>query len=515
MAPSVVAERLRVAVVVPSLTVPAWMEWAIARVAGMVECDLAVVVARGDGASRPDAGRAVRLHRWADERVFGAPAALRPADLGPIAAGRAADSAGEPADVVVSFLPVERTAWDGPAPRHGVWAIAPLDDGAAEGLAARIREMQGRGGVAAVTLVAVGGGRVRTVARTGVAADPLSLGRTRDAAAWESARLVVRCLRAVARGDRLEPGADLAPPPAPPPAAAMAVHTVGTAVRGAAARGRSAWRREEWFVAVRERSADGRVRGPLRALPNPAGRYLADPFPIAVGDRHYLFVEDYRHAAGRAVISVCEAGPDGVWSPPRTVLARDHHLSYPFVFAHAGEIYMLPETDAAGRVELHRAVGFPDRWRLERVLLDGIAAVDATLHFQDDVVWLFAQVVQGHGDRGALHLYSAPALDGRFRPHPQNPVVTDPGSARPAGRLYRRDGVLIRPGQDGSRRYGGAVVLNRVDVLSPHEYRETSVGRIEPDWMPGIDGTHTSTFDSRFECRDGHRRARRLRRARR
>ena len=62
------------------------------------------------------------------------------------------------------------------------------------------------------------------------------------------------------------------------------------------------------------------------------------------------------------------------------MLERDHHLSYPFVFEHEGVVYMLPERGEAGRVELHRAVAFPDEWRLDRVLLDGLTAVDATLH---------------------------------------------------------------------------------------------------------------------------------------
>ena len=200
-----------------------------------------------------------------------------------------------------------------------------------------------------------------------------------------------------------------------------------------------------------------------------------------------------------------------MWSPPHKVLECDHHLSYPFVFEHERAIYMLPETGEAGRVELYRAVEFPDSWRLDRVLLDGLTALDATLHIEAGLLWLFANIVEGHGDKGELWLFSSRSLDGKWRPHPQNPIVTDPGTARPAGRLFRRGGVLIRPGQDCSRRYGEAVVLNRVDALSTTEYRETPVDRIEADWMPGIEATHTYTFDSRCECFDGYRRVRRLR----
>jgi hypothetical protein len=172
---------------------------------------------------------------------------------------------------------------------------------------------------------------------------------------------------------------------------------------------------------------------------------------------------------------------------------------------------MIPETGEAGRIELHTAVELPARWRLERVLLDGLTAHDATLHAGDDgTLWLFASIVEGPADPGVLHLFSAPALDAAWTPHPANPIVADPGRARPAGRLFRRGGELIRPSQDGSRRYGEAVVLNRVDVLTPTAYRETPAGRIDPNWMPGLVGTHTYTFDSRYECLDGGRRVRRF-----
>ena len=47
------------------------------------------------------------------------------ADVSSIAAGRTGLADIDALDVVVSFLPVERTAWAGPIPRHGVWAIIP------------------------------------------------------------------------------------------------------------------------------------------------------------------------------------------------------------------------------------------------------------------------------------------------------------------------------------------------------------------------------------------------------
>ena len=84
-----------------------------------------------------------------------------------------------------------------------------------------------------------------------------------------------------------------------------------------------------------------------------------------------------------------------------------------------------------------------------------------------------------------------------------NPVVSDVRRARPAGAPFRREGKLIRPGQDCSRTYGGAMSLNLVETLSVSDYREREVQRIEPDWYPRLRATHTINATERFVATDG------------
>lgn len=507
------------AVLIESFTMPEWVRWTVEQIDARDAFELTAVVLVTDrnGAPTRPPKRArhlmYRLYESIDATVFGPMDAMGDADLSLISPGRTTLADDDPLDVVVSFLPVDRMAWDGPTPRHGVWAIVPMDDGRPASAPRRFWDVRRRSATAATTLVALDDDAPKVIAEAFARADPLSVTRTRNAAAWTSAHLVLRTLRFLYRdGELVQQGEDVPDARSLPSPFVIARHAARTAIRGAVAKGQTAWRPPEWFVAVRRRAADGHAHAPVRALPNPAGRYLGDPFAIEVGGRHFLFVEDYSYTDGRAAISVSEAGPDDAWSPPRKVLECNYHLSYPFVFEYEGAIYMVPETGEAGRVELYRAVAFPYEWRLDRVLLAGLNATDATLHIEDDgLLWLFANVMEGHGDRGELWLFSSPSLVGEWRSHPRNPIVTDPGSARPAGRLFRRGNVLIRPSQDCSREYGEAVVLNRVDVLSPEEYHETAIGRIEPDWIPGVERTHTYTFDSRYECFDGYRRVPRLR----
>lgn len=490
--------------------VPEWVAWTIARIDSMEICDVeAIVQLPREPGSQPSPPVGYRLYERLDAWVFGPASAMRDSDLTSAHLRTRLPSA--PLDVIVSFMPTVRSKWPGPAPRHGVWAIAPADVGRRDPDPSRFWDVCTRRPRTVTEIVAMRDCHPEVLARASAPTDPLSVTRTRDAAAWASARLLVGTLDAIHRGDppiledhELQEAVD-----APTPGV-LTAQALRTAAGGTAAKCRKLWLLGEWFVAVRAKDPDGRVKEGVRALPNPPGCYLGDPFPIEMGGRHYLFVEQFSMADGRGVISVMEPQPDGSWSQPRPVLRRDHHLSYPFVFVYEGTPYMIPEAGDAGRIELYRAVDFPDRWELDRVLIDGLAAFDATLHVEDGLFWLFANVAESPGDPGELRLYWSRALDGEWQPHPVNPITRDAAGARPAGRLFRRAGALIRPGQDCSRRYGEAVVLHRVDVLSPTDYRETPVGRIEADWMPDIEATHTYTFDSRYECLDAYRRVRRL-----
>jgi hypothetical protein len=77
---------------------------------------------------------------------------------------------------------------------------------------------------------------------------------------------------------------------------------------------------------------------------------------------------------------------------------------------------------------------------------------------------------------------------------------------------FEVEGRLFRPAQDCSRRYGEAVVINRVDVLTPEAYFETPVARIAPDPAgPYPHGLHTVSAAGEWTLIDGKRERRSLR----
>lgn len=240
---------------------------------------------------------------------------------------------------------------------------------------------------------------------------------------------------------------------------------------------------DQWIILVGRRlgyqALDWRSLTPL--LP-PKDRYWGDPFPWRRGDCDHVFIEEKLYSTGRGRIVCLELDARGAIVSQQVALERPYHLSYPFLFEHAGELYMLPETAEQRSVELYRCTRFPDQWELVKHLLTGVYAADATLLEHAGRFWLFANVKEAGGSSlDALHLYSSDdLLRGDWQPHPRNPVVHDLASARPAGRIFLQDGRLIRPAQDSSRRYGYALKFQRILTLTETDYSEVTERAFTP-----------------------------------
>ncbi|MGY2047803.1 glucosamine inositolphosphorylceramide transferase family protein [Methylobacterium sp. JK268] len=239
-------------------------------------------------------------------------------------------------------------------------------------------------------------------------------------------------------------------------------------------------------------------------VPDDGRRFLADPFLIAHRGRTWLFCEEFPYATRTGIISACEIDADGVAGPMRPVLESGSHLSYPFVFAQDGEVWMIPESLAAGEVVLYRATAFPFGWQPERRLLDGIAAADATPILHEGRLWLFASLVgePGGSSWDALGLFHAPNLGAAFSAHPLNPVLVDAAAARPAGRMYRQGGRLMRLAQDCRARYGAATTVAVIDRLDPEGYAQTVTHRIAPPSSWNAAGLHTIDVGGGYEAID-------------
>jgi hypothetical protein len=185
------------------------------------------------------------------------------------------------------------------------------------------------------------------------------------------------------------------------------------------------------------------------------------------------------------------------------VLEKPWHLSYPSVFEHAGQVWMIPESSADRTVRLYRADRFPDRWVEEAILLSDIAASDATVIRHDGMFWMFAATRDDFGSwSDTLSLFHAPRLHGPWTPHPANPVLVDQAAARPAGAMVARNGRLWRPVQDCTAGYGCGIGLAEVTRLDREGFEQhvRFALHADPAW-PGR-RFHTLNRAGRLECID-------------
>lgn len=225
----------------------------------------------------------------------------------------------------------------------------------------------------------------------------------------------------------------------------------------------------------------------------PNGRFWADPFLVKHDGATWMFFEDYsfrRKKAGISCIRLTEEGYDGF----QEVLNLPYHLSYPFLFEHEGNLYMIPETAENRTVELWKCVEFSNRWEKLRTIFENVSAVDATLLKHDGRWWMFVTLDRsGLGDYGSeLFIYHTDdPIRGEWHRHAANPVLVDARRARMGGGFIRmRCGRLIRCGQKGGSTYGSGLVFLEVVKLTTDGYEERLVEEIGPGWRPDVVGIH-------------------------
>ena len=386
--------------------------------------------------------------------------------------------------------------------RHGVWSFHHGDNLVNRGGPAGFWEvMEGlpvTGSVLQILTEDLDNGRViyRSWSPT---ADRFSVKANRNNLYWKTAPFVLRKLKELAGGVHVSPPEnDLYRPYSNPlyrmpTNSEMLPRLTQLGGKYVASKFSAALYSDQWALAYRFRSGSSDPNNTLyrfKELLPPKDRFWADPFALQVGEHYYVFLEEYPYDTAKGHISILELDRKGVVSGPRKVLERDYHLSYPYVFEWNGSYYMIPETAANKTIELYRAKTFPFVWQLEKVLMTGVRAKDATLAEVDGTWWMFVSIAE-HSIPDELYLFSAPSPLGPWTPHRRNPVKSDVRGSRPAGALFEWNGEAYRPAQDSSGRYGYAISINRVVQLDHDQFKEEQVSTILPNWRRGLLATHT------------------------
>lgn len=237
-------------------------------------------------------------------------------------------------------------------------------------------------------------------------------------------------------------------------------------------------RKTAWTSAIFLRDS---VKLPLTGLPDylldsrqlfrspTAPHTRADPFVFSHRERTVVFYEtQVGDDPGR--IEAAEISPSRlILLGP--VLIEPFHLSYPAVFEVNGQLYLLPETQAAGELRLYRFRRFPDKIEFVRTLARGYYADPSPLLI-GGMLYIFATSERG------LELFMLHDVEtGTLRLHAASPITDERDLRRCGGLPFLIDGRLVRPSQAFKRIYGDDLTLLAIDAITPTDYRERVLAR--------------------------------------
>jgi hypothetical protein len=270
------------------------------------------------------------------------------------------------------------------------------------------------------------------------------------------------------------------------------------------------WKHDGWNIGIIDAPAEA-LLAPDRLPPiswlniRARNTFFADPFLIEERGTLYCFFEELPYRTNRGVISYVTL--DGRRDQPLEIhpaISEPHHLSYPFLLRHDGEILCIPEGSASGRVVAYVARSFPDGWYAKATLLE-YPGVDSTIFRHGAYWWLFCTDVRD-APNAALQIFYADDLFGTWRAHAGNPVVSDPTHGRPGGRPFVSNGNLYRVAQNCSSHYGGSLAIMHVLELTPERYVERIAAELIPTaGGPYPNGLHTACAEGHTIAVDGNR----------
>ena len=226
--------------------------------------------------------------------------------------------------------------------------------------------------------------------------------------------------------------------------------------------------------------------GKVAAIKAPRLSYYADPFIWRHREQTYLLCEEFRYPRHKGYLRCIPLDADLRARAPLTIMRRNGHASFPFLFEHGEALYLVPETSAEGGVHLYRCEDFPQRWTQVRTLLPAVDAADTTVLRHGERWWLITsiRVRPGSGARYLAVFFTDDLLTGTWQPHPVNKhklYGESPfGSGRNAGAIVRSGERLLRPTQHNPNYYGEAVRWMEIERLTPSEYRECELTDAHP-----------------------------------
>jgi len=213
----------------------------------------------------------------------------------------------------------------------------------------------------------------------------------------------------------------------------------------------------------------------LKKLNNPPNCFLADPFISFFNSREIIFHEEFNYKERKGKISATEI-IDNKHNYLGTILEEPFHLSFPFLFEENNEIYMIPESYGSREIRLYRNIEYPTKWKLEKILLQDVSAVDSMIIKHKGLYFLLTTLDTSDTEElsSELHIfYSKDLIKGNWiNINSGLPIFIDGTKGRNGGILYTKEELYrVAQVQEGIH-YGKNIEIFAIEEINSSLYEE-------------------------------------------
>ncbi len=233
-------------------------------------------------------------------------------------------------------------------------------------------------------------------------------------------------------------------------------------------------------------------------IKNPRNYWLADPFVINIGDKHYIFAEAARKTNWRGKLVYSEINEENLkkckW---KTCLLEDYHLSFPNVFTDTEGLHVIPESSESKALYRYNLISQQNKkitFGKKEILKNNVQFVDSIFYKEYLITYNIESLPY------KLQMF---AKDGN---HLIDEIVDSRQHLRPAGNIIT-DITDIFVSQDCEAEYGQGIIFNRIMIkngrLNIKPLLEVDASLLNKELKQKIfTGIHTYNFDDKYEVID-------------
>lgn len=256
--------------------------------------------------------------------------------------------------------------------------------------------------------------------------------------------------------------------------------------------------KRQYAVAVAPRTkCQDLTKAQFHVIKNGLNFWVADPFPIEVDNILYIFGEMFFYSKNKGCIGYTKL-VNGKFTPWKSVIEEQYHLSFPNLFYIKNKLFMCPEANESEEVYLYECLRFPDHWKKSDTILSRGKYVDTIFYRHENQLYGFTY------DLACSKLCIFEMNEGQSTLSPIDIINAKPDFSRPAGRIFNDDlcAKNIIPTQIGIPTYGAGIVLNELTVNWPTA-SINPITRIYPTQLK-VDkekeyiGVHTLNFSTNY-----------------